>query len=97
MEKEEIEIIGWMHKKGYDRKASQEIAQIIVQYLKSEVPSVPESVSDEEIEKQAREIYPINIKKVCGVEYDYNTLERNIWITGFKACQSNDNRFRNGN
>lgn len=33
----EIEIVGWMTKKGYDRKASKEIAPIIVQYLQSQV------------------------------------------------------------
>lgn len=29
----EMEVIAWMNKKGYDRKASKDIAPIIVKYL----------------------------------------------------------------
>ena len=29
----EIEVFGWMNKKGYDRRASKDVAPIIVRYL----------------------------------------------------------------
>jgi len=31
----EIEVLTWMKKQGYDRKASQQIAPIIVKYLEA--------------------------------------------------------------
>lgn len=41
----EIEIIAWMHKHGYDRKASKDIAPIIADYLRQHSANTPVSGS----------------------------------------------------
>lgn len=37
----DLEIIQWMHKKGYDRRASQEVSGIIAKYLDDKVCKLP--------------------------------------------------------
>ena len=36
----EMEVIAWMNKKGYDRRASKEVAPIIVTYLEEVVKNI---------------------------------------------------------
>ena len=36
-----MEVISWMTKTGYDRKASQQIAPIIVQYIEQHTTNTP--------------------------------------------------------
>jgi hypothetical protein len=49
------EILKWMTKSGYDRKASQEIAPIIYKYIQTTVPALVEQMLID-AEKKAMEI-----------------------------------------
>lgn len=65
----EIEVAGWLIKRGYGRRASKEIAPIVVEYLCAQ--SQEQKFSLEDIKKQF-EIYKKKELPDCGAPFHYD-------------------------
>ena len=74
----EIEVAGWMNKKGYDRRASKDVAPIIVKYLQSQ--SLPiDNVSNQ---RELLIAWETHEQEMDFGEYEEKTSERiDLWLS----------------
>ena len=84
----EIEIFGWLNKQGYDRRASKDIAPIIVRYLETEVNKnfvLADVINCVAAPEWLTEDVRVRVKKTWNEHTDHNDNKR---ISAMRIVQS---------
>lgn len=74
----EMEVIAWMNKKGYDRKASKDIAPIIVTYLDEVVKNKSKMI--EQTFTHVERSHSGNLPVMCRFLFQYRSIGKDLMV-----------------